>query len=107
MECFIDAKQVEEIFGHPSKLMFLMAKKLETEVELKFGIANMVSVSDEELKTLTLALIKEEYKALSISQLTLEQRICLCLQMKRNFGALPKQIARILRLGLDVVTKVV
>ncbi len=107
MECFIDAKQVEEIFGHPSKLMFLMAKKLETEVELKFGIANMVSVSDEELKTLTLALIKEEYKALSISQLTLEQRICLCLQMKRNFGASPKQIARILRLGVDVVTKVV
>ena len=107
MECFIDTRQVEDIFGHPSKLMFLLARKLETEVELKLGLADMVSVSDEELMTLTLALIKEEYGVQSLSQLTTEQRIGLCLQMKRNFRASDKQIARALRLGLDIVTKVV
>lgn len=107
MECFIDTRQVEDIFGHPSKLMFLLARKLETDVELKFGLADMVSVSDEELMTLTLALIKEEYGVLSLSQLTTEQRIGLCLPMKRNFRASDKQIARTLRLGLDIVTRVV
>ncbi len=107
MECFVDTRQVEEIFGHPSKLMFLLAKKLETEVELSLGLADKVSVSDEELKTLTLAFVKEKHGVHSLSQLSREQRIGLCLPMKRNFGASDKQIARILRLGLDIVTKVV
>lgn len=107
MECFIDTRQVEEIFGHPSKLMFSLARKLETEVELKFGLADKVSVSDEELKTLTNALIKEEFGVRNLSQLSSEQRIRLCLPMKRNFGASDKQIARILRLGLDIVMRVI
>ena len=33
-ECFVDHKLVESIFRHPSRLMFALAKKVETETEM-------------------------------------------------------------------------
>ena len=44
-------------------------------------------------------LVKVEFGKSSICQIAMEDRIKLCLVLKRNFGAGVKQIARVLRLG--------
>jgi hypothetical protein len=52
-------------------------------------------------------LVKLEFGKISMYQLTMEERVKLCLLLKRNFGAGVKQIARLTRLSPVVVEKVV
>lgn len=106
-ECFVDYRHVERVFGHPSRLLLLLAKRVEADVELKLGIANQMTVTDAELQTRLLELIHVKYLVTSISQLTREQKIRLCSDMRRNFGASAKQIARILRVDVAIVEKVI
>lgn len=105
--CYVNTETVEKIFRHPSRLMMLMARKIENDVEIRFGIADNVSMTDQEMLTQMNELIRKEFSKDTISQLSMEQRIKLCLLMKRNFRAGVRQIARLTRLDPEVVAKVV
>ena len=105
--CYVDSASVEKIFGHPARLMMALARKIENDVELKFGVANDVTMTDQEILTQMKDLIKKEFGKDSISQLSAEQRISLCLMLKRNFRAGVKQIARLTRIDPAVVAKIV
>lgn len=105
--CYVDSSAVEKIFGHPARLMMALARKIENDVELKFGVANDVTMTDQEILTQMKDLIKKEFGKDSISQLSVEQRISLCLMLKRNFRAGVKQIARLTRIDPAVVAKIV
>ena len=105
--CYVDVSRVEQIFGSPSRLMFLLSKKIEHEVELCMGIANQVTMTDQEILTQMKTLMLNEFGTSLIEQLSAEQRISLCLLLKRNYRANVKQIARLTRLAVDVVERVV
>ena len=105
--CDVDVSRVEQIFGSPSRLMFLLSKKIENEVELCMGIANQVTMTDQEILTQMKTLMLNEFGTSLIEQLSAEQRISLCLLLKRNYRANVKQIARLTRLAVDVVERVV
>ena len=105
--CYVDVEAVEKIFRHPARLLALIARKVENEMELRFGVADSVSMTDREIVTQMNELIKKEFNKGSLSQLSMEQRIQLCLLLKRNFRAGVKQIARVTRLSPEVVAKVV
>ena len=105
--CYVKVDMVENIFRHPARLLALMGRKVENEVELSFGITQHVTMTDQELLTQVRELVKVEFGKSSICQIAMEDRIKLCLVLKRNFGAGVKQIARVLRLGLEIVEKVV
>lgn len=105
--CYVDAETVEKIFRHPSRLMILLAKRVENDVEIKQGIAGQVSMTDQEMLTQMQELIVKEFRKDSIVQLTMAQRLKLCALLKRNFNAGVKQIARVTRLDPDVVAKIV
>ena len=105
--CYVDVYAVEQIFGNPARLMFLLSKKIETEVELRMGIADQIAMTDQEIATQMKMLIQKEFGVSSIEQLSAEQRISLCLLLKRNYRANVKQIARLTRLAVDVVERVV
>ena len=105
--CYVDVEAVEKIFRHPSRLLFLLAKRLENEVEIKLGVGDEVSMSDQEVLSQLSVLIRVEFNKKSLSQLSMEQRIRLCYLMKRNFKSNVKQIARLLHLDPKIVAKVV
>ena len=105
--CYVSAEIVESIFRHPSRLMMLLAKKIENNVEIQLGVAENVVMTDQEMLTQMNELILKEFQTESISQLSMNQRIKLCLLMKRNFRAGVKQIARLTRLDPTVVAKVI
>ncbi len=105
--CYVDLESVEKIFRHPARLMMLLSRKVENDVELKFGVAECVSMTDQEIVAQMNDLIRNTFGKESMSQLTMEQRIKLCLLLKRNFRAGVKQIARITRLDPEVVSRVV
>ena len=105
--CYVETSMVESIFRSPARLMYLLSKKVENEVELLLGVAGRVTMTDQEIMTQMPTLIKNEFGRDGLEQLTMEQRIALCLLLKRNYRANSKQIARLTRLSLDVVEKVV
>lgn len=105
--CYIDYKTVEEVFGHPSRLMGLLSSKKEAEFELFLGIADKYNPDLEELKDSVRELIDAEFGVRAISQLSMEQKIILCSLMRRNFHASRKQIALITRLNLETVNQIV
>ena len=106
-ECYMDPSTVERIFRHPARLMMSLARKIENDVEVRSGIADDVSMTDQEVLTQMIELIKVEFRKDSISQLSMEQRVKLCLMLKRNFKAGVKQIARVTRLDPELVAKVI
>ena len=106
-QCYVDYAAVEKIFRHPARLLMMIARKIENDVEVKFGLGDWVNLTDQEILTQLPELIKMEFKKESIAQLTVEQRLKLCLQMKRNFGAGIKQISRLIHLDPKLVAKVI
>lgn len=105
-ESFIDVKIAESLFRHPSRLLFALAKRVEPEVELKFGVADRVLYTDAELKSLVNELVVRDFGVPALSSLTSQQKIKLCVLMKKNFNASVKQISRITRVGLEVLDKI-
>ena len=104
--CYIAADEVEKIFRHPSRLMMLLAKKVENEFEVASGAAQQIKMTEAELKTQVLELVRNEFEVNSLAQLSADDRLRLCLLMRRNFNSSVKQIARILRLSQSVVASV-
>jgi hypothetical protein len=104
--CYVAVEEVEKIFRHPSRLMVALAKKLENEFEVASGAIDRIVMSDAELKTQVMELVRNEYGVPSLSQLSADDRLRLCLLVKRNFNAPVKQIARVLRLSQAVVASV-
>lgn len=105
--CYVSTEAVEKIYRHPARLMMSIARKVENDVELLLGVADNVTMTDQEMMTQMNELIRNEFGKDSIAQLSMEQRIGLCLLLKRNFKAGVKQIARMTRLDPDIVAKVV
>lgn len=105
--CYVDVEAVERIFRHPARLMALMSRKVENDVEVAFGIADSVSMTDQEMLTQMNELVRREFRKDSVVQLTMDQRIRLCLLLKRNFRAGAKQIVRLTRLDPEIVAKVI
>lgn len=105
--CYVDVKTVESVFRHPSRFMMALARKVENDVEILLGVAADVSMTDQEILTEMRDLVRREFQKESLSQLSAEERIRLCLLLKRNFRAGIKQIARITKLDPALVSKVV
>lgn len=70
------------------------------------GASQRICVTDEELRSQMGDLIRAEFGVASLSQLSADDRLRLCLLLKRNFNASVKQIARVLRLSQTVVAAV-
>ena len=105
--CYVDVEAVEKIFRHPSRLLMLLAKRVENDVEIRLGMADRVTMTDQEILTQMQELIRMEFNKESIVQLSMNQRLKLCVLLKRNFGSGIKQIARLTRLEPEVVAKVI
>ena len=104
--CYVDYEEVQKIFGHPSRLMMSLEKRVENEFEIKAGASDHISMSDAELKSQIAELIRHEFGVSSISQLSADDRLRLCLLVRRNFKASVKQISRVLRLSQEIVSTV-
>ena len=105
--CYVDVPSVEKIFRHPARLMAAVSRKVEADVEVALGISDTVAMSYYEIKSQLPDLIRREFGKDSLNLLSMEQRIKLCLLLKKNFRAGVKQIARLTHLDPSVVSKVI
>ena len=101
------AEPLTSIFRHPARLMMAVARKIENDVEVRRGMAENISMTDQELLTQMNELIRLEFGCSPLNQLTVKDRLKLCSLLKRNFGAGARQIARVTRLSPEIVERVV
>ena len=104
--CYVDYAAVEKIFRHPARLLAALARNVENDVEIFLGVADEVSMTDQEILSQMKELIRVEFHRDSISQLSMEQRVRLCRLLKLNFKAGVKQIARVTHIDPDLVARV-
>ena len=104
--CYVDYAAVEKIFRHPARLLAALARNVENDVEIFLGVADEVSMTDQEILSQMKELIWVEFHRDSISQLSMEQRVRLCRLLKLNFKAGVKQIARVTHIDPDLVARV-
>ena len=64
-------------------------------------------MTDRELASEVNKLVAAEYGVMTIAQLSKEDRVRLCRLLRRNFGVVAKQIARVLHIPKDVVDAVI
>lgn len=105
--CYVRNDLVENIFRFPGRLLAALARKIESDIEIKMGIGEHFCVTDTELLEQLPELLKLEFGRTSISQLTIEEKVRLCTLLNRNFCAGAKQISRITRISIEVVEKVI
>ena len=105
--CYVDVAAVEKIFRHPARLLVSIARKVEADIEIKFGISDTVCMNYNDIKSQLPDLVRREFGKDSINQLSMDERIKLCLHLKRNFRAGVKQIARLTHLDPSLVSKVI
>ena len=98
--------RLKEDVGLSSVAMLYMAVSIENEFEIMTGASQRICVTDAELRSQMGDLIRAEFGVASLSQLSADDRLRLCLLLKRNFNASVKQIARVLRLSQTVVAAV-
>ena len=104
--CYVAIDEVERIFRHPARMMIALAKKVENEFEVAAGASRLISMSDSELMTNVLELVRNEFGVQSLAQLSADDRLRLCYLVRRNFNASVKQIARVVHLRQSVVESV-
>lgn len=105
--CYVRYDMVEQIFKFPGRLLSAISRKVEGDIEVKMGLCENIGMTDTEIIEQVPELLRLEFAKSSITQLTMNERIRLCTLLKRNFSAGPKQIARITRLSIETVNKVV
>lgn len=104
---YIDHSTVEELFGHPSRLLGALSAKKETEFEIFLGIADSYKPDMQELRESVKELLMVEFGVKAVSQLSMEERMRLCGLMRRNFRASRKQIAMITRLDMKTINTII
>ena len=60
--CYVDSRAVEQVFRHPSRLMMSLARKVENDVEILLGVADHVSMTEQEILTQIVDLIRKEFR---------------------------------------------
>ena len=83
-----------------------LARRIENEFEVTTGAAKQIVMVDSELRSQIMELVRNEFGVNSLSQLSADDRLRLCLLVRRNFSASVKQIARVLRLSQALVASV-
>lgn len=104
---YIDHSTVEELFGHPSRLLGALSAKKETEFEIFLGIADSYKPDMQELRESVKELLIVEFGVKAVSQLSMEERMRLCGLMRRNFRASRKQIAMVTRLDMETINTII
>lgn len=102
--CHIDI--AEKFFLNARDYINLLFKNVESNQEIAQSLRDEVMLTDEELNKITSFLIKDRYSTTEACLLTIEQRIDLGLELKKNYNASRKQIKRCLSLGSKSMEKI-
>ena len=102
-ECFLRTDILESLFKSPVRYLYFLSKKLEGKIEMQQG--TKAFIPDKELRPITEDLSRKLFGTKDIRKLDFNSRILLARKLRYNYASTPKQIARMVYLDNEVVSK--
>ena len=102
-ECYVDWRAVEELFGHPARLLYMMSKNDDMEMELTGDVLRKTKYTDAELQGSVSELCWERFRCGSPEELPVENRYRLAKELQKRYGLGPKQLARLTGASCEVL----
>ncbi len=96
---YVNVQAVEGVYNSPRQLIYYLSSNNDMEMELESGILKKTRYSDSELKVSLDIICSEKFHGREYSFLKVEDRYFAARELRRRYGAGPKQIARVT--GLD------
>ena len=103
MKSFVNYIEVEGLFRTSKSFMYFMSKDLDSEIESQLSMHKKIVFQDSFVAKAVVGICEERFNVSRANDLNVAGRCKLISTLKRRFNSLPKQIARVLNLDLDIV----
>ncbi len=100
---YVDYHAVENIYRSPRQLLFFLSSTNDMEEELESGILRKTRYSDSELKASLEVICAEKFSGRRFTFLKIEERYMLARELRKRYGAGPKQLSRITSLEYETL----
>ncbi len=92
---YVDFRTVENVYFSPRQLLFHLSSNKDMEEELESGILTKASYNDSDLRASMESLCTEMFRGKEFTSLKIEDRYRIAKEIRKRYGAGPKQISRI------------
>lgn len=106
-ECYVDWRSVEELFVRPSRLLYVMSRNDDMEMELTGDILRKVKYTDAELHGSVSGLCWEMFRCGAPESLPVEHRCRLAKELRKRYGLGPKQLSRLTGVSYDLLKELI
>ena len=103
VKCFIDIKIAESLFKTPSRYIYFLSKKVEGNVELRLSQGVKSFIPDKEMRKIVDDLAMDMFGISKRTLLDLKSRILIAKRLRYEYASTPKQIARLLRVDVELL----
>ena len=102
-ETFLDINSIEVLFKSPLRYLYYLSKKVEGKIEILRGTKTFIP--DKELRPIIENISKQLFGDIPIKNLEFNSRLLLARKLRYNYAATIKQIARMIHLDVDTLSK--
>ncbi len=100
---YVDYRAVERVYNSPKQLLYYLSSNNDMEEELENGILRKTRYSDSELLASLDQICAEKFGGKKFHLLKIEDRYRLARELRKRYGAGPKQISRIISLDYETL----
>ena len=104
--CYVSYARVEKLFSSVFNYMYELNKRCEEKVN-KEMMTDFISLPDGEIRSKAIELSQQLFSTEFLPGLSVDQRILLAKELRKSMGASSKQIARIVRMNLTELRKLI
>ena len=100
---FVDYERAMSFYDDARQFIMLTLKNVEAQVEVALRYNEKVTLNDQELFSVTMKMIREQFGYEKLSELNRQQKSILAVALKNRYQISNSQIARACRLSLNDV----
>ena len=100
---FVDYERAMSFYDDARQFIMLTLKNVEAQVEVALRYNEKVLLNDQELFSVTMKMIREQFGCEKLSELNRQQKSTLAVALKNRYQVSNSQIARVCRLSLNDV----
>lgn len=105
-QCYTDTATVERLFRTPARMLYLLAKNENMEMELEAGLMRKTRFTDNELTASVAEICRNTFGKDSAETLCMEDRYRLAALLRKRYGITCKQAARLTWTDPELLKKI-
>ena len=101
--CFINVNLLESLFRTPNRYIYFLSKKVEGDVEMRHNQGVKSFIPDRELRLVIDDILRRVYCVDKVALLDFKSKISLAKTLRYEYASTLKQIARLLRVDVELL----